>query len=258
MDIFQAIILGIVEGFTEFLPISSTGHMIIVSDLMGLNQNAENKAFEVIIQLASILAILLNFKDKFNFKEISLWTKIFVAFLPLAVIGFIFRHEVKELFSVQVVAIMFIVGGIVFLLVERFYQEEYHISDIQEVSFKQALIVGISQVFALIPGTSRSGATIIGGLVAKMDRKTSAEFSFLLALPVMLAAGGYDILKHYHEFAGQNIVVLASGFITAFIVAYITMKLFLRFLEKFTFVAFGWYRIIFGVILLYFYGGING
>jgi len=254
MDIIQAIILGIVEGFTEFLPISSTGHMIVVSDLMGLSQNAENKAFEVIIQLASILAILINFRDKFNFKEVSLWSKIFVAFLPLAIIGFIFRHQVKELFSVQIVAIMFIVGGIVFLVVEKFYTEkEHHVSDVEEVSFKQALIVGISQVFALIPGTSRSGATIIGGLLAGMNRKTSAEFSFLLALPVMLAAGGYDFLKHYHEFAGQNMVVLASGFVTAFVVAYITMKLFLKFLEKFTFVSFGWYRIIFGAILLYFY-----
>jgi len=254
MDIIQSIILGIVEGFTEFLPISSTGHMIVVADLMGLSQNAENKAFEVIIQLASILAILLNFRDKFNFKEVNLWTKIFVAFLPLAIIGFIFRHQVKELFSVQIVAIMFIIGGIVFLVVERFYKEkEYHIDDVENVSFKQALIVGISQVFALIPGTSRSGATIIGGLLAGMDRKTSAEFSFLLALPVMLAAGGYDFLKHYHEFAGQNMIVLASGFVTAFVVAYITMKLFLKFLEKFTFVSFGWYRIIFGSVLLYFY-----
>ena len=254
MDIIQSIILGIVEGFTEFLPISSTGHMIVVADFMGLSQNAENKAFEVIIQLASILAILLNFRDKFNFKEVNLWTKIFVAFLPLAIIGFIFRHQIKELFSVQIVAIMFIIGGIVFLVVERFYKEkEYHIDDVENVSFKQALIVGISQVFALIPGTSRSGATIIGGLLAGMDRKTSAEFSFLLALPVMLAAGGYDFLKHYHEFAGQNMIVLASGFVTAFVVAYITMKLFLKFLEKFTFVSFGWYRIIFGSVLLYFY-----
>jgi len=254
MDIFQAIILGIVEGFTEFLPISSTGHMIVVSDLMGLSQNAENKAFEVIIQLASILAIVLNFKDKFNFKEINLWSKIFVAFLPLAIIGFIFRHQIKELFSVEVVAIMFIIGGIVFLVVEKFYKEKaYHIADVEEVSFKQAFFVGVAQIFALIPGTSRSGATIIGGLLAGMNRKTSAEFSFLLALPVMLAAGGYDFLKHYNEFAGQNMVVLASGFVTAFIVAYITMKLFLKFLERFTFVAFGWYRIIFGVILLYFY-----
>ena len=254
MDIFQAIILGIVEGFTEFLPISSTGHMIIVSDWLGLSQNAENKAFEVIIQLASILAIVLNYKDKFNFKEVSLWTKIFVAFLPLAIIGFIFRHQIKELFSVQIVAIMFIIGGIVFLIVEKFYQEKEHfVKDVENVNFKQALIVGVSQVFALIPGTSRSGATIIGGMLSGMDRKTSAEFSFLLAFPVMLAASGYDILKHYNEFAGQNMIVLASGFVTAFIVAYITMKLFLKFLEKFTFVSFGWYRIIFGAILLYFY-----
>ena len=253
MDIVQAIILGIVEGFTEFLPVSSTGHLIVISDWMGLVQNSQNKAFEIIIQLASILAIVLNYNDKFSFKEINLWSKIFVAFLPLAVIGFIFRHQVKDLFSVQIVATMFIIGGIIFLVVEKFYKEQpQHIKNIEEVSFKQALFVGIAQVFALIPGTSRSGATIIGGLISGLDRKTSAEFSFLLALPVMLAASGYDILKHYHEFAGQNLIVLASGFITAFVVAYITMKLFLKFLENFTFVAFGWYRIVFGIILLAF------
>ncbi|NPA55549.1 MAG: undecaprenyl-diphosphate phosphatase, partial [Epsilonproteobacteria bacterium] len=240
-------------------PISSTGHMIIVSQWLGLPQNSENKAFEVIIQLASILAIVLNYKDKFNFKEINLWSKIFVAFLPLAIIGFIFRHQIKELFSVQIVAIMFVIGGIVFLVVEKFYKEKHHhISDIEEVSFKQALFIGIAQVFALIPGTSRSGATIIGGLLSGLSRQASAEFSFLLAFPVMLAASGYDILKHYNEFVGQNMVVLLSGFVTAFVVAYITMRLFLKFLEKFTFVAFGWYRIVFGIVLLYFYGGING
>jgi len=233
--------------------------MIIVSQWLGLPQNSENKAFEVIIQLASILAIVLNYKDKFNFKEINLWSKIFVAFLPLAIIGFIFRHQIKELFSVQIVAIMFVIGGIVFLVVEKFYKEKHHhISDIEEVSFKQALFIGIAQVFALIPGTSRSGATIIGGLLSGLSRQASAEFSFLLAFPVMLAASGYDILKHYNEFVGQNMVVLLSGFVTAFVVAYITMRLFLKFLEKFTFVAFGWYRIVFGIVLLYFYGGING
>ena len=253
MDIFQAIILGIVEGFTEFLPVSSTGHLIVISSWLGLEQNSQNKAFEVIIQLASILAIVLNYKDKFNFKEIDLWKKIFIAFLPLAIIGFIFRHEVKELFSTIVVATMFIIGGILFLITEYFYKEKsYHIKKVEDVNVKQALLIGISQIFALIPGTSRSGATIIGGLLSGLDRKTSAEFSFLLALPVMLAASGYDILKHYNEFIGQNLIVLLSGFITAFIVAFITMKLFLKFLEKFTFISFGIYRIIFGIILLFF------
>ena len=254
MDIIQAVILGIVEGFTEFLPISSTGHMIVVSDWLGLSQTDNTKAFEVIIQLASILAVVVNFRDKFTFKELELWKKLFVAFLPLAIIGFIFRHQVKELFSVEIVAIMFIVGGIVFLIVEKFYKEkEHHIKEVEEVSYKQALWIGIAQVFALIPGTSRAGATIIGGLLVGLTRKTSADFSFLLAFPVMLAASGYDILKHWKEFSNENLLVLGVGFVTAFVVAFITIKLFLKFLERFTFVSFGVYRILFGILLLWMY-----
>lgn len=254
MDIFQSIILGIVEGFTEFLPISSTGHMIVVSSWLGLNQSEEVKAFEVIIQLAAILAVVFNYKDKFNKNYIPLWSKVFVAFLPLAIVGFIFKDQIKELFSVEVVAVMFIVGGIIFILLERFYDDKKHTTTkVEDVSFNQALAIGFAQVFALIPGTSRAGSTIVGALLVGLDRKASAEFSFLLALPVMLAASGYDMLKHYRDFLDTNIVVLIVGFITAFITALLTMKLFLRFLERFTFTAFGLYRIIFGVILLCFY-----
>jgi len=252
VDIFQAIILGIVEGFTEFLPISSTGHLIVVSTWLGLDQTPATKAYEVIIQLSAIFAVALNYKEKFSIKKIELWKKLFISYLPLALIGFIFRHQIKELFSIQVVAIMFIVGGIVFLIVEKFYKEkETHIDDVEKVTYKQALYIGIAQVFALIPGTSRAGGTIIGGLLVGLNRKTSAEFSFLLAFPVMLTVSGYDILKHYKEFTDENFIVLASGFVTSFIVAFITIKLFLKFLEKFTFVSFGIYRILFGLVLLF-------
>lgn len=251
MDIFQSFVLGVVEGFTEFLPISSTGHMIVVSSWLGLNQNESVKAFEVIIQLAAILAVIFNYKEKFQTRYIPLWSKIFVAFLPLAVVGFIFRHQIKELFSVEVVATMFIIGGIIFILLEKFYDPKKHTTTrVEDVSLKQAIAIGIAQVFALIPGTSRAGSTIVGALLAGLDRKSSAEFSFLLALPVMLATSGYDTLKHYHDFAGSNIWVLMVGFITAFLTALLTMKLFLKFLEKFTFTAFGVYRILFGLILL--------
>jgi undecaprenyl-diphosphatase len=169
----------------------------------------------------------------------------------LAIVGFIFKDLIKTLFTVETVAWMFIVGGILFLIVERFYKEENsHTSDVEQVSYKQALWIGIAQIFSLVPGTSRAGATIIGGLLVGMDRKASAEFSFLLAIPVMAAVSGYDLLKHYSEFADANWGAFIVGFITAFVVAYLTIKLFLVFLQRFTFVAFGWYRIVLGIFLL--------
>ncbi len=251
MDIFQAIIIGIIEGFTEFLPISSTGHMIVASSYLGVSQDSLTKAYEVIIQFAAILAVMLVYRDKLTFSKIVLWQKLFVAFLPLAIVGFIFKDQIKALFSVEVVAIMFIVGGIVFLIVEKFYkEEESHTVEVENVTYRQAFLVGIAQIFSLIPGTSRAGATIIGGLLLKMNRKTSAEFSFLLAIPVMGAVSGYDLLKHYSEFADADWIVFIAGFVTAFIVAYITIKLFLVFLQRFTFVSFGIYRIVFGILLL--------
>lgn len=251
MDILQALVLGLVEGITEFLPISSTGHLIIASQWLGMDQNAENKAFEVIIQLAAILAVTANYADKFTFRHVELWKKVILAFIPVGAVGFLFSKQIKALFSPEIVAIMFIVGGIVFLIVERFYKEERAtVTDVENLSYKQALWIGIAQVFALIPGTSRAGSTIIGAMLVGLSRKASAEFSFLLALPVMLAASGYDLLKHYHEFAGESFMPLIAGFIVAFISAYVVMKLFIRFLAHFTFVAFGIYRILFGALLL--------
>lgn len=252
MDILQSIIMGIIEGFTEFLPISSTGHLIVTSDLLGIDQTSITKAYEVIIQFAAILAVVFNYKEKFSIKKIDLWTKIFLAFIPIGAVGFFFSHQIKELFSVNVVATMFIVGGIIFLLVEKFYipKEAELIDDVEKVPLNKAMWIGFAQVFALIPGTSRAGSTIIGALLVGLSRKAAAEFSFLLAFPVMSAVTAYDLLKHYKEFSSANLEVLAMGFLVSFIVAYLTIKLFLKFLKRFTFVAFGVYRIIFGVILL--------
>jgi len=251
LDIFQAIIIGVIEGFTEFLPISSTGHMIVASKFLGIEETALIKAYEVIIQFAAIMAVMLIYKEKITFKKIDLWSKLLLAFLPLAIVGFVFKDYIKALFNVQTVAWMFIIGGIIFLIVEYFYKEEKaHVSDVEKVSYKQALWVGVAQVFSLVPGTSRAGATIIGGLLARLDRKTSMEFSFLLAIPVMAAVTGYDLLKHYQDFANANWGAFVVGFLTAFVVAYLTIKLFLAFIQRFTFVTFGVYRIIFGVILL--------
>ena len=251
MGIFESIILGIIEGFTEFLPISSTGHLIVASEFLKIEQTNMTKAYEVIIQFAAILAVILNYKDKFHPSKIELWKKLTLAFIPIGAVGFVFSHQIKAMFDIKIVAIMFIAGGIVFLIVERFYKEdETHIDDVEKVSYKQALYIGLAQIFALIPGTSRAGSTIIGAMLVKLNRKASAEFSFLLAFPVMCATTGYDILKHYKEFADANFLVLIIGFVTAFFVAYLTIKLFLVFLQRFTFVAFGIYRIIFGIILL--------
>lgn len=252
MDIIHAVILGIIEGITEFLPISSTGHLIVASEIMGLPQSKENIAFEVIIQLSAILAVIANYKDKFHPKHIQLWIKVSIAFVPFAAIGFLLKDYIKAIFSIEVVAVMFIVGGIIFLVIEYFQKNANpRTLEVEDISYKQAAIVGFSQIFALIPGTSRAGSTIVGALLVGLSRKASAEFSFLLALPVMAAVSGYELLKNYKEFSDANLTTLAVGFLVSFIVAYFTMKLFIRFLEKFTFVGFGIYRIIFGVILLY-------
>ncbi len=252
MDLIQAIILGVIEGATEFLPVSSTGHMIVASQWMALPQTETNKAFEVIIQLAAILAVVANYRDKFSLSHFDLWAKVTLAFIPIGVVGFLFHKQIKAMFTVEVVAPMFIIGGIVFLLIEYFHRnKQYEVERVEDISYKQALWIGIAQIFALIPGTSRAGASIVGALLVGLNRKASAEFSFLLALPVMLAASGFDLLKHYQDFSGANFLVLAVGFLVAFVTAWLVMRLFIQFLEHFTFVAFGVYRIIFGCFLLW-------
>ena len=252
MTIFDSIILGVIEGFTEFLPISSTGHLIVASEFLGIRQTQITKAYEVIIQFGAILAVILNYRDKFTIKKIDLWTKIFLAFIPIGAVGFLFSSHIKALFSIQIVAIMFIVGGIAFLIVEKFFicEERDRIDNVEDVTLKQAMIIGFAQIFALIPGTSRAGSTIIGALLVGLSRKASAEFSFLLAFPVMSAVTAYDLLKHYNDFSSESLITLAVGFVVSFFVAYLTIKLFLKFLDNFTFVSFGIYRILFGIFLL--------
>jgi len=250
MTIVDSIILSIIEGITEFLPISSTAHMIITSALLGLKQTVTNVAFEVIIQLGATLAIVMIYLDKINFKEVELWKKVILAFFPLAVIGFLLRHQIKELFNLYTVAWMFIIGGIVFFIVEKFYKEEkVKVNEVEKVNYRQALIIGFFQVFALIPGTSRSGATIVGGMLSGLSRKTAADFSFLLAIPTMFAASGYEFVKNIHSFKEQNLIILGVGFVVSFISCYIAVKWFLNFVKKYTLIPFGIYRIIVGVLI---------
>lgn len=251
MDWMHALVLGFIEGLTEFLPISSTGHLIVVSELMGLPQDAATTSFEVIIQLAAILAVLALYQEKIRIEHWRLWVKVIIAFLPIAAVGFIFQNQIKALFSVPVVAVMFIVGGVVFLVIEHFYKDsQVKTLEMEDMSFKQAAWIGFAQIFALIPGTSRAGSTIIGALLVGLSRKASAEFSFLLALPVMVAASGLDLIKHHDEFNNEQWIALGVGFVVSFIVAYAVMKLFIKFLQHFTFRALGIYRIVFGVLLL--------
>jgi len=251
MDITHVIILSIVEGITEFLPISSTGHMIVVSHLLNIPQSSIHINFEITIQLASILAVCYQYSERLR-RGLNLWKKILVSFIPTGVVGLLFYKEITSLFSVITVALSFILGGIIFLIVERFYKEENStIKNLDDITYRESLMIGIAQVLSFIPGTSRSGATIIGGLLCNLDRKTATEFSFLCAIPVMFSATFFSIYKNFEELGTGDIYTLILGFITTFFVALITVRLFLKYIKKYNFVPFGIYRIIFGLILLY-------
>ena len=251
MTVIDAIILGIVEGFTEFLPISSTGHLIVVSSFLGLEQTNAHKTFEVAIQLGSILAVLFLFAKRLLVDKM-LWVKIIIAFLPTAIFGFLFYKTIKSLFGMESVAIMLIIGGFIFLIVEYFRRNHDDSKDktINDLTIKEALTIGLFQSLSMVPGTSRSGATMIGGLFAGLSRKSAAEFSFLLAIPTMFVATFYDLYKNRHEMIIDDYSLLAVGFVTAFVVAFFTVKAVMNFLTTHTFAVFGIYRIIFGILLL--------
>lgn len=253
MTIVDSVILGVIEGFTEFLPISSTGHLILVSHLLGLEQTAAHKTFEVSIQLGSILAVLFLFSQKLLVNR-TLWLKIIVAFLPTAIFGFLFYKTIKALFGIQTVAIMLIIGGIVFLIIEYFRKDRDDSKDktVDQLTLKESLMIGFFQTLSMIPGTSRSGATMIGGLFSGLSRKSAAEFSFLLAIPTMFVATIYDLFKNRNELVVDDYSLLAVGFTMAFLIAFITVKAMMKFLTTHTFVIFGIYRIAVGVTFLYY------
>jgi len=250
MTLLDSIILGIVEGITEFLPISSTGHMILVSHLLGLKQGAFEKTFEVAIQLGAILAVVLIYREKLR-GNLELWKKLMAAFIPTGVIGLLFHRWVEELFNPVVVSGALIFWGVVFIVIELLYKEkEHHISKPEEISYKKAVMLGVFQSLAMVPGTSRSGATIIGGMLLGMKRVAATEFSFLLAIPTMLAATGFEIVKNLNSFTPQNSIILGVGFLTAFISAFFAVKWLLNYVKNHTFIPFGIYRIIVGLIFL--------
>lgn len=253
MDFINAVILGIIEGLTEFLPISSTGHLILTSKLLGIPEDSFHRVFEIVIQLGSILAVVFVFWEKLYKNSLDLWLKLIIGFLPAGILGFLFYNIIKSFFNPLIVAIMLIIGGIVFIVVEIFYKEkEHYIQAISQISYKQALWIGCFQALALIPGTSRSGATIIGGLLLGCNRRVATEFSFLLALPAMMAASGYSLYKNYELLNKDNLLLLLIGFVVAFFAALIAVKLFLGFIARFNFIPFGIYRILLGVVCLFY------
>ncbi|MET0244543.1 MAG: undecaprenyl-diphosphate phosphatase [Flavitalea sp.] len=251
MDILQAVIIAIVEGITEFLPISSTGHMIIASSLMGIEKEEFTKLFTVAIQLGAILAVVVLYWRKFfDFTKWQFYLKLIVAVIPALVIGGLLSDKIDALLeSPTTVAITLVLGGFVLLFIDRFFKGS-SIDEEPGVSYPKAFMIGLWQCVAMIPGVSRSAATIIGGMQQGLTRRLAAEFSFFVAVPTMAAATGYKLLKSYDSITSDSIKLLAIGNIVAFIVAIVAIKFFIGFLQKYGFRLFGWYRIIAGIILL--------
>jgi undecaprenyl-diphosphatase len=257
----NALLLGIVEGLTEFLPISSTGHLIIVSDWLGLNDE-KGKVFDIVIQLGAILAVCWEYRARF-LKAFSGLTRdpvqqrfaanLFVAFLPAAIVGLAFQSQIKKfLFNPVSVAVALVAGALVIFAVERWYQRHGapRVMNVDDMDWKDALKVGLAQCFALIPGTSRSGATIMGGMLFGLSRQVATEFSFFLAVPIMFAASGYQMVKYRALFTASDLGPFAMGFVVSFVFALIAVKALIRYVAHHDFRAFAWYRIALGIAVL--------
>jgi undecaprenyl-diphosphatase len=256
MDIIQTIIIGIVEGLTEFLPISSTGHMIIAEKLLGVKENEFTTLFTVAIQLGAILSVVvLYWKKFFDVNRLLFYVKLLVGVIPVLIIGFVFKDKIESLLeSTTTVIISMILGGVVLLLIDNYFKNPVIDSD-AKITYRSAFFIGLWQVISMIPGVSRSAASIIGGMQQKLTRRLAAEFSFFLAVPTMLAATGYKVLKTYKTNPQvlkdkHNLMILGLGNLVAFIVAMLAIKFFIGYLQKHGFKIFGYYRIIVGIILL--------
>ncbi len=256
MELWQAIILAVVEGLTEYLPISSTGHIIVAAGLMGINENAFVKDYTVMVQFGAILSVVFLYWRRFV-QGIGLYKKLAIAFLPAAAIGFAVKDRIDALLGdVAVVAWAFILGGVVLILADRWFKAAPNQdgsgspSQLDSLSGKGAAVVGIFQCIAFIPGVSRSAATILGGLAQRLDRKAAAEFSFLLAVPTLTAAGAYKLLKILPTIQAEQVTSLVVGNFVSFVVGVITIKAFIGYLSRKGFLVFGIYRILVGVALL--------
>jgi len=252
MTIFQTIILGVVEGITEFLPVSSTGHMIIAQKILAIESTEFVKAFTVNIQFGAILSVVVLYWKRF-FQTLDFYWKLIIAVIPALVLGFLFSEKIDLLLeNVTVVAVMLVLGGVLMLFVDKWFNKT---NEDQTMDWKRSLKIGFFQCIAMIPGVSRSMATIVGGMSTKLTRKNAAEFSFFLAVPTMAAASGYKLLKLFMDPAGksmmsENLVTLLIGNLIAFVVAMLAIKFFIAFLTKYGFKAFGYYRIVVGVAIL--------
>lgn len=254
----KALLLGVVEGLTEFLPISSTGHLILVGDLLDFNDE-KGKVFEMVIQTGAMFAVVWEYRERFARVIAGLGSdpaarrfalNLLVAFLPAAVLGLAFGGTIKRyLFQAVPVALAFIVGGFIILWVER-RERRAAVESVDDMTWKDALKVGCAQAFALIPGTSRSGATIIGGMLFGLSRRAATEFSFFLAVPTLIAAGVYDLYKHRALFDSGDLGVFAVGFMAAFVSAFLCVRWLLRYIATHDFSVFAWYRIVFGAVVL--------
>lgn len=252
MNLIEAIILAIIEGLTEFLPVSSTGHMIIASSVMGIASDPFVKFFTVAIQLGAIMAVLVLYFKRF-FQSIDFYLKLFVAFLPAVFFGLLFSDKIDALLeNALAVAIALVLGGVILLFVDDWFKYP-ETDDSNELTYGQALKIGLFQCLSMIPGTSRSAATIIGGMTQKLSRKAAAEFSFFLAVPTMFGATVkklYDFYKAGYQFSGDDVQLLIVGNVVAFIVAMLAIRTFITYLQKSGFKLFGWYRIVVGLLII--------
>lgn len=251
MSVFEAVVLAVVEGLTEFLPVSSTGHMIIASSAMGIAASPFVKTFTVAIQLGAIASVIVLYWKRF-FQSVSFYVKLALGAVPAAVLGLLFNDYLDRLLeSVEVVAVMLILGGVVFLFLDRIFKEE---ADQQSTpSLISAVKIGLFQCLAMVPGVSRSAATIIGGLTQKLTRQAAAEFSFFLAVPTMLGATGLKLIKYYKAaggFSSEEITMLSIGNAAAFVVALLSIRWLMHSIAKYGFKVFGYYRIALGVVIL--------
>lgn len=252
MTVIQTFILSIVEGLTEFLPVSSTAHLVLASQILGVAQTDFVKSFEVIIQLGAILAVIaLYFKELIE--NVRLWFKIILAFLPSVILGFLLYDFIKArlLGNGFVTASALIIGGIVFILIDRFQKNKMRCVNLRDVSPTRLLAIGLSQSLAMIPGVSRSAASIFSGMLAGLNKTDAVKFSFFLAIPTMLAATTLDLYKSSFNFSHNEITLLSIGFIGAFITALVAIKSFIKFVQKYTFLPFGIYRIAVGLFWLF-------
>jgi undecaprenyl-diphosphatase len=248
-DLLKAVVLGIVEGLTEFLPVSSTGHLILAADLLGATEERWT-VFNLVIQTGAMLAVVWEYRTRFFRIDAKLYTNLIVAFIPAAVLGLLLGGLIKaHLFHAVPVAIAFIVGALVIFWVDR-GERTARVETTQQMTWIDALKVGFAQCFALIPGTSRSGATIIGGMLFGLSRKAATEFSFFLAVPTLVAAGAYDFLKHRALFSADHLAPLAVGLVVSFVSAFVVIRWLIRYVATHDFRWFAWYRIAFGVIVL--------